>query len=456
MLLPFDAGVWDTSKDRLPGWMNDSTQGLQQHKHWARTEPVLQPGVPAAGAVKKLLLLALTIDIIGCWQCCDAVDSNVISGQLNVGRKPFFVRGVYASEVMQSRPASKPSDLHAKYDNLRLIKSAGFNTILSYAYGATRPPSQMKAFLDEAHANGLFVIISIRIYSNCRGHSCKHIPDADQHVRDTVLQHKEHPAVLMWYINDEQGASNLLVERYRNVSRWDGKHAVLQVAGNWVCFDTSSCARNLSRYSDSTDVLGIDPYIWSNHTNTHNLSSSAINLVANFKGLTSAFGRNGTLGSRYTNLCVTQIHDLRNYHGGRYTEPPYAVKRACAFAAIACGCQGLLQYSYMDLFRNPRQCSFPPTNATIARRLHELSQLGGELASLEPFLLSTPPKVPVMLTPTLPGKSTLAVVRHADGLGRRVFLVNGNDQAQAVTFTIDRGETHKVWMEPWDVQILRV
>ena len=203
-----------------------------------------------------VLLLICFGALAGVNQRCHAVDSEVIAGQLHAAGRPFFVRGLYASEVLQSRPPSKPSDLHARYNNLQLIKEAGFNTVLSYAYGATRPASQMGAFLDEAHANGLSVIISIRIYSDCRGRSCKHVPGANEHVQRTVLQNKDHPALLMWYINDEQGVSDVLIDRYRNVSQWDGNHAVLQVAGNWVCFDAASCARNLSHYSTSTDVLG--------------------------------------------------------------------------------------------------------------------------------------------------------------------------------------------------------
>jgi hypothetical protein len=317
----------------------------------------------------------------------------------------------------------------------------------------------MEAFLDEAHANGLSVIISIKIYSECRGKSCQHVQGADEHVHRTVLQNKDHPALLMWYINDEQGASDVLVERYHNISQWDGSHAVLQVAGNWVCFDATSCAHNLARYSNSTDVLGIDPYIWTNHTNTRNLSAPSIDLVNNFEALTSTYGWGGTLGPRYSNLCVTQIHDLRNYHGGRYTEPPYEVKRAGAFAAIACGCQGLLQYSYMDIFRSPANVHFNPTNATIARRLRELSELGNELASLEPFLLQPPSKLELVVTPTLKGHSTLAIMLEAAGLGRRVILVNGNDESQAVAFSANGTSDiveRKVWLEPWDVQVLQV
>ena len=199
---------------------------------------------------------------------------------------------------------------------------------------------------------------------------------------------------------------------------------------------------------------GIDPYIWTNHTNTRNLSTPSVDLVHNFNALTSAYGWDGFLGAQHSNLCVTQIHDLRNYKGGKATEPPYAVKRAAAFAAIACGCQGLLQYSYMDLFRSPANVSFNPTNATIDRRLHELSDLGNELASLEPFLTQPPPKVAVRITPTLQGHSTLGTVRDAAGLGRRIILVNGNDESQAVAFSIGDAAERKVWMEPWDVQVL--
>ena len=183
---------------------------------------------------------------------------------------------------------------------------------------------------------------------SAHGQACR--DGANAAVERTVTQFKDHPALLLWYINDEQGPSAPLLERYRNVSRWDGSHAVLQVAANYQCWNASLCSSNLARYSPSTDVLGIDPYPWQNTALTHNLSLTTAHkglpvgedLVTNFRALASVFGRGAGAAHNRSNLCVTQIVDEAIYKGPEsgLTEPPYAVKRAAAFAAVACGCQG--------------------------------------------------------------------------------------------------------------------
>ena len=194
-----------------------------------------------------LLLLLLLPGHVG------APSTSITNGRLYARRT--FVRGVYASEVMRDRRAYKPSDLHTKY-KLRLIKQAGFNTVLICTACS---PSGRCEFLDAANRLGLAVIVSVRIYSCVEGKACRH--NANVAVERTVTQFKHHPALLMWYINDEQGPSAQLFERYRNISRWDGNHAVVQVAANYQCWNATLCASNLAQYATSTDVLGIDPHL---------------------------------------------------------------------------------------------------------------------------------------------------------------------------------------------------
>ena len=123
-----------------------------------------------------------------------------------------------------------------------------------------------------------------------------------------------------------------------------------------------------------------------------------------------------------------------------------------AFAAIACGCQGSLFYSYMDLFKQPGSI---PTNSTVKRRLHELSQLETEMASLEPFLLAEP-SPNLSLQASLPGHFTLGTLRRVEGLGSLAILVNGYDRSQLVNVSLGDVLWRSVWMEPWDVQVLPV
>ena len=160
--------------------------------------------------------------------------------------------------------------------------------------------------------------------------------------------------------------------------------------------------------------------------------------------------------------------DGKNYkRWSQATEPPLAVKRAMAFAAIAAGCQNLLLYSFADLFRGPGDDISLLTNATIQRRIAELQQLGQELRSLEPFLLA-PDRGGLHLAASLGDDSTLGTIRQVKG-EIRVILVNGHDQSQLVNLSVTAQSTaatakavqpasvyrRAVWMEPWDVQVLQ-
>jgi hypothetical protein len=127
---------------------------------------------------------------------------------------------------------------------------------------------------------------------------------------------------------------------------WDGSHAVLQVtigedephrAGNCAA-SASECMDDFAWYEGATDILGVDSYAFSNWS-THSLQHSRANvaptdpnrrsdMVAKFRALAATYGRAGTreFSRRKTNLCVTQIHDGRNYKMNEAaSEPPYAV-----------------------------------------------------------------------------------------------------------------------------------
>ena len=133
-----------------------------------------------------------------------AIRTSISSdGVLLADGQPFFVRGLYASELMQNKPDTKPSDLHALYDNFALIAQAGYNTVLSYAYGATRVQSEVSRFLDAAQRHNLSVILNVDIYDSECTAGKKPVAGANAAVEAFVRATTDHPAVLMYYINDE-------------------------------------------------------------------------------------------------------------------------------------------------------------------------------------------------------------------------------------------------------------
>jgi len=257
-------------------------------------------------------------------------------GRLIADGRPFFPLGLYLGATED--------------EHLERIAKGGFNTILCYGYGTGKDP---RAYLDRAHRHGLEVIYSV-------------MGGDINVVRKYVTDLRDHPAILAWYTNDELGPTWVpqLKAGYDLACQLDPNHPTFQVLCNPSQFHL---------YYDVTDVLGCDPYPVPRHP---------ITMVGEWMDTARA----GMCEAKPT-WCVAQIFQWAVYsHKPKEREPTYGEKRAMVFLALIHRAQGLICYSYFDLFRDGAKGQ-RASKEVFERRWKEVSAIAGEVRQLMPALL---------------------------------------------------------------------
>lgn len=147
--------------------------------------------------------------------------------------------------------------------DLERMSEAGFNTVLSYTYGARRvytgdDYSGAVRFMDNAHKHNMQVIYSLKdMHDGAGGSGANRYPrnglTALQDAAGYVQRLKDHPAFLAWYTNDEMSAAWVpkLEAAYQQTKQLDPNHPV---------FSVITPKQIPSDYISSTDILGNDPY----------------------------------------------------------------------------------------------------------------------------------------------------------------------------------------------------
>ena len=250
---------------------------------------------------------------------------------------PFFPLGMYSTGHLSDKQLARYAD-------------SDFNCIMQYGNPTT---AEMKAF----QKKGLKVIYDVG--------SKYRTPDAGTNmVRHAIGKFAQHPALLAWYIYDEQPTSAIpaLEARQRLVETLDPDHPT------WCAQDISEETRY---YLNACDVFGGDPYPVSAHP--IDMATKAIRQET--KGLmgmrpiwqvVQAFGWNW-------------IRKSQEKHQRRPTE---AEIRNMAWQAIAGGARGLVFYSYSHYCRDDLPCREP-----VEVLWPEMKRIAAELKSHENTLL---------------------------------------------------------------------
>lgn len=266
------------------------------------------------------------------------------------GRQRFFPLGIYANMT---------SDEH-----LSRIAKAGFNTLLNYNYGSGKDPY---SFFHQARKHGLQVIFSLKdLYAGTR-----FAPPTRQSyswlTQWTVERLKDQPNLLAWYINDELGPEflPLIEERGLQIKRLDRHHPTLQVLNK---------TGYLNAYFNSSDILATDPYPVG--------TDRDLTRTVQYSRLTKQAAR-GVKGS----WVVIQIMDHAAYDSRRAPHQPSEQEvRNQAWQALIGGAQGLLFYSYTDLFYKKKSGQFSQNEFDDNWR--GVANVAQQIASLGPYLLS--------------------------------------------------------------------
>ncbi len=318
--------------------------------------------------------------VAGCF--VDAHNRLIVDGE------PFFPLGMYWSG--------------AEEEQLRTYAQGPFNCLMPYGL---MTPEQM----DLIHSLGLKVICSVKDFyygTQWCPDSIKSEADEEPAVRSRVRQFRDHPALIAWYMNDEQPLSMLprLKEHQRWIEEEDPRHPT------WtVLFQVDDVAS----YAGSFDVMGTDPYP---------IPERPPSLAGEWARMTRA-----AVDDARALWMVPQAFNKAVYAGldepGRQGRAPTLDEmRSMTWQCIAEGADGIVFYSWFDLRRDPAH--------PFEERWPEVKQVAQEVADMAPVLLSIEPVPELQVS----GPASLHwAARRYEGT---VYLFAVNDGTDPVEATV--------------------
>ena len=314
----------------------------------------------------------------------DAFGRTIVNGE------PFFPLGMYWGGITTNK-----FEVYAK---------GPFNCLMPYA----SPTS--KDLMDLCHAHGVKVIYSVKdIFSGTHWAPKGVNTEADEvaYITARVSKFKDHPALLAWYLNDELPLSMLprLSARRDLMERLDPGHP------GWVVLYQYT---QIADYMPSFDVIGTDPY--------------PIPRAAAMASTWTRATRKGTMGLKPL-WQVPQAFDWAAYkktpeEKKKNRAPTEAELRSMCWQCIACGANGLVMYSWFDLWKEPNGVPF-------AQRWAEVCRVGQEIKEQIPVLLAAGPAPSVSGAP-----EELAVRTWGKDGAAYVLVVNTTGEPRTASLTL--------------------
>jgi hypothetical protein len=313
--------------------------------------------------------------------------------RLIVDGQPFFPLGMYWSGVKEPE-----LDTYAK---------GPFNCLMPYGSPTTNQ-------MDACHARGLKVIYSIKdFYSGTRWAPKGMKTEADElaEIKRRVALHGRHPALIAWYINDEMPLEMVgrLAARQRLMEELDPDHPT------WGVLYQSNQVRS---YMATFDVIGTDPYP-----------------IPGKPAGTALEWTRATRDQSYGTRAVWQVplvFDWGAYRKGDEREktraPTLEEMRSMAWQCVAAGANGLVFYSFFDLFKMKDRDPFE-------KRWAEVCKMAEEIKRFIPVLLSAEP-APAVTCEGAPMVETRVCKKDGE-----VYLlaVNGGSEPASATVTVAGG-----------------
>ena len=233
--------------------------------------------------------------------------------RLILDSQPFFPLGTYWSAV-------KPDDVE------RYAKSP-FNCLMPYG-GASL---EMLDLLDSKDLKLIYTIKDLYHGTNYAPKDIQTVEDERAAIEKVVAEKGDHPAIIAWYINDEMPLTML----EQLTAHRDWLEELDPGRPTWVVLYQVDQVRG---YLPTFDVIGTDPYP---------IPSRPASTALTYARKTNE----AVFGSRAVWM-VPQIFDWASYHAEREQHPPsYAEMRSMAWSCIAAGANGLIFYSYFDLWK---------------------------------------------------------------------------------------------------------
>lgn len=309
----------------------------------------------------------------------------------------FFPIGIYTADIT----AADLSDLDG----------SAINTILPYVY-----PDLAK--LNLADDYGMKVIYSFKDFY----YGSPHAPSFINSEEDEVLQiaqhvnwYKSHPALLAWYLNDEEPHHPRLQAHYETVLAHDEDHPAYIVDYNVPSPDL---------FMRTSDIFGMDRYVVKG-LNTDPISEPG----AYQKAAKESLWFRGQWP-------VVQAHNLENYGQGGLRPPTLQEIRNMSWQYITEGATGIMFYSLFDIQSDA-------SGAPYAELLNRVKQVAQEVEEQVPVLLSVEEAPSVS---TNGGEWLNWMVKQYDGK-TYIFAVNNGKTNQSASFTVPDALSVKVVKE---------
>ena len=311
-------------------------------------------------------------------------------GRTIVDGRPFFPLGMYWSAVDKSK--------------LDVYKEGPFNCLMPY-----HAPN--RAQMDLCAERGLKVIYNVVGRDLADG--------------SAIRRFREHPALLVWYLNDERPISlrKELTEARRYAEAYDPDHP------GWIAIWQHAEVRD---YLPTFDVVGTDPYP---------LYRWPIGMVTEWTRDT----RKGLMGLKPM-WQVPQVFDKGAYPSNlkmpEICRPPtLGDMRNMAWQCLAGGAKGLVFYSFFDLFAMDKTTPFES-------RWGEVKRMAEEIRGYVPYFLSTE----IAPAVAVDDDRAVAAAWRLDGRDL-VVAVNTTRENLCVNVTVG-GKVRRVTLAPVEVKFL--
>ncbi|MCC6698496.1 MAG: carbohydrate binding domain-containing protein [Candidatus Hydrogenedentes bacterium] len=311
--------------------------------------------------------------------------------------QPFFPLGMYWGDVTD--------------EQLDVFADGPFNCLMPYAMID-------KAKMDAVHQHGLKVVYSVKdCYVFLPGHPGEITSEDTERafIAGKVEAFREHPALLAWYLNDEAPLKQhaRLVAHREWLEELDPNHATWSVLYQ---------IGEIGGYIDTCHAIGTDPYPIPEHSPAA-AGEWTRKTVAAMHGVRPVW-------------MVPQVFNWGAYKesdADRYRQPTIDEVRSMTWQCIAEGAQGLIFYSWFNLY-------LPQRNAGLdfAAYWPQFKEVVQEVKDVVPALLSieTPPAI------TVPQADWLNWTVKRLGGTVYLFAVNNSYDAHEAAFTLPSAPTN--------------
>ncbi len=315
--------------------------------------------------------------------------------------EPFFPLGLYLSG--------------ANENEIKLLGDSPFNCVMPYQ-GIKR--ETVDALLDA----GLYTIYSVK--DNYPTLNVSTMEEGNARTEKTVNALKDCPGIIAWYINDELPSS--MVKDL--ASRRDQMEALDPGRPTWVVLYQVD---ELRLYLSTFDVVGSDPYPIS-----ANPPSQA------------ALWTQKTMDAGFGKRAVWQVPQIFNWASYKKTErekrdyraPTYEEMRGMAWMCVANGANGLIFYSFFDLFKMDKTTAeggFAAVREPFDERWGEVKKMAQEISDQFPILLSAGETLDIGATDD---SSEDAIWRlYGTDEGTWLLVVNKSQEPRQAAFSIPEG-----------------